>query len=604
MIGALLLAAAAGAVAAGAPWWVTAALVPGGLVLGPGLPLAARVLPDSTRLERLHAAAWLGLGVTWGVVALVREVGLRGPDAEAGVLVAAAVATALAWLAARGAPSPRPSPQWERVGAVLVVVAVLGVAGWRAQDVARPLDGYWYVEGAAEPPQEPLDLVPARGWSTPEPRGWPEAGALAVRPTSTTPTLATVNGARGRATLLVRGPVGSRIAVAGQEAVVAPAMQEDPSEGPVRRYLTRGTAGLVVDVDLPPGGELSLEVEGEQVYLLPGTDAVWALHESGDLRFTHYYQILNQVENLVWAQEVREDRWFTWNQPPGWSPILAATTLLAGDDLPAGNVLFLWVLGLVGLSSVRLAGTLAPSAPLGLVAAPAALVASHGLLMFEPASTNFPDSLYAAAILSTAAAAFDRRPRAFAWLGAATQALRWPGTVVSLLLLGAAWAADRVRVAPAALRLGGLIVAGAVVAGVAALTGQADDLLFILYFETFPEHWHDEYAPDALLPRAPTFYLRWLVYSGGAVALTMVALAVGGGPTRRRAAALLGATLAYSALLATVDHHPTHYFLPLVALSGPALVAASASLRGPWPWLLGALHLAGTGAFLSTGRVF
>ena len=44
---------------------------------------------------------------------------------------------------------------------------------------------------------------------------------------------------------------------------------------------------------------------------------------------------------------------------------------------------------------------------------------------------------------------------------------------------------------------------------------------------------------------------------------------------------LLTAALAYSALLATIDHHPTHYFLPLVALTGVMVVVAAHAVRSP-----------------------
>ena len=37
------------------------------------------------------------------------------------------------------------------------------------------------------------------------------------------------------------------------------------------------------------------------------------------------------------------------------------------------------------------------------------------------------------------------------------------------------------------------------------LSGDAEDLLFILYFETFPEHWHGNYNPLDLLGRLPSF---------------------------------------------------------------------------------------------------
>jgi hypothetical protein len=64
----------------------------------------------------------------------------------------------------------------------------------------------------------------------------------------------------------------------------------------------------------------------------------------------------------------------------------------------------------------------------------------------------------------------------------------------------------------------------------------------------------------------------------------------------------LGALL-YSGLLATIDHHPTHYFLPLVALTGPALGAAAADRPALAGNLLAGLCLAGVAVFLWSGQV-
>ena len=119
------------------------------------------------------------------------------------------------------------------------------------------------------------------------------------------------------------------------------------------------------------------------------------------------------------------------------------------------------------------------------------------------------------------------------------------------------------------------VAVGGVVAVVAAATGHADDLLFILYFETFPEHWHGEYAPPTLMGRVPGFYLNWMVYTGGGLVAAVLGAIGARNPPRLALRALLAAALAYSALLCTIDHHPTHYYLPLVGLTGPMVVAAA-----------------------------
>ena len=613
MIGLLLLACAAAAFGLDAPWWLRGLLVTPALVLGAGSGLARWLGGTQDRLAHLLHAGWLGLGLTWVDVALVRELGLRGATAGFALLGLAALwgALGLGLARRRGAARPTAGTRWTRLGVLGVLLCVLGVGLWRADDVARPLDGYWFAQGADDPPQEPVDLRPGPGWAAQETVGWAEAGALRLVPAQADPTFATVGPLEGRVTVAVRGPVGTTLSVAGASTTIARSMVEEPEEGPVRRYLERGTAALVLELDLPAGAELPLALDGPAapddlvVYLMPGSDAVWALHAAGELRYTHYYQILNQVENQVWAQEVLVDRWFTWNQPPGWSPILATSTVLVQDDLPAAGLLLLWVLVFVGLHGVRLGALLAPAAPTTTALVPGALAAAHGLLMFEPASVNFPDSLYAAAVLATAAAVVERRPGWFGGLGAATQALRWPGTVVALLLLGVLSWSERENPLPYALRLLGLIALGGAAALAAALTGQADDLLFILYFETFPEHWHDDYAAGSLLPRIPGFYGRWLAYTGGGLALAAGALLLARpGPERRAGRGLLAAALAYSALLCTIDHHPTHYFLPLVALTGPLLIAGAGATRRAVGEVLGALTLVGVAVFLSGGRVW
>ena len=53
------------------------------------------------------------------------------------------------------------------------------------------------------------------------------------------------------------------------------------------------------------------------------------------------------------------------------------------------------------------------------------------------------------------------------------------------------------------------------IGGIAVLSGDAEDILFILYFETFPEHWHGNYNPVALISRMPEFYGKWGMYTGG-----------------------------------------------------------------------------------------
>lgn len=606
MIPVLLVIAAAVVVGVDAPWWVRGLVVPPALLWAPGWGIAAWLDRDGdSRLQRALDGAWIGAALAWVGVAIAREAGLAP-----GIFEIFLVAWALAWsvlgaVLSRGRRLP-PTGGMERWGVLAVAVAVLGVAAWRADDIARPLERYWWHGQATEAGADGavLPVVPGTGWASQERVGWEEAGAWALTPSDGPGTLTSSEGAAGLVVVTTTGPIGTRISVGDQTATVQRSPVEQEDEGPVRRYVTAGTAAVAVPVDLAPGDALTVETDGAAVHLLTGPDAVWALHATGQLRSVHYYQLLNQVENLDWASEVRDDRWFTWNQPPGWSPLLSTATLLVLDDLQGGNVLFLWVVLLVGCSAVRLASLLAPGAPVVAWVVPAGMAAAHGLLMLEPASANFPDSLYAASVVSVAAAAAAGRAKAFAGLGVWAQALRWPGTVVSALIAIGFAVFRRWRPVSGLSLLAGGITLGIGAAAVAALTGHAEDLLFILWFETFPEHWHGEYDPTVLLSRIPGFYGTWLAYTGGGLAVAVVGAIGARNPAREGLRAVLLPALAYSALLCTIDHHPTHYFLPLVALTGPMVVAASAATRHRVVRMaLPAVVLVGISIFLWKGQV-
>ena len=606
MIAPLAVAALGLALLLGAPWWLCGALALPALLWAPGAGWARRLAREAPPgpLQLGLDAAWLSLGQVWVGVALVRELGLRGGAAQVGLLGLLFASALVGGALGRGRPAGRGRPG-EALGAALVAAVVLGVGAWRSADLTRPLDAYWYLEGAADEGSPPFRLEAGPGFSAARPVGWPEAHALALTPVGGSASLIAPDGATGELVLVVRGPLGSRVRVGEAENTVQAWMKEASDPRGDRRYLRDGAAAVRVPVDLPPGGTLAVEVYGATLYALPGAEAVWAAHADGELRYIDRWQILNQVENQVWAEELLESRWFTWNQPPGWSPVLAAFVLLVRPDLPAAGVLFLGVIALVGLQAVRLSALLAPGAPSPAVAVPAALVGAHGLLMLEPASHNFPDSLFAASVLAVGGALAAGRSGWLAGLGGAAQALRWPGLVLTLLL-GAGFALAR---GARPLRgLGGavaVVAAGGLIALIAALTGHADDLLFVLYFETFPEHWHDNYEPVELMSRVPGFYLLWLRYTGGGLAVAVLgALLLPAGPARAGVRAVLLPALAYSALLCTIDHHPTHYFLPLVALTGPAVGATCAGLPGRAGAAVGLGVLAGVGALLAQGQVW
>ena len=609
----LLLVAA---LALGAPWWVIGLLAPPALLWAPGLPWARRTTPQGSWLDRSVDAAWMSMTAMWLTVSLCRELGLLG-TAATWVYIAVPALIWCSGLLFGKANAPAPLRTGPRVGIVAVFVGVALIGLLRLDDLTRPLHDHWFLEGADQHEQhEKLSIARGDGWGTRTPVGWDEAGAEIWVPTSDTPSLVAIDDAHGTLILAVQGPEGTYISVdhAGEhyENTVEQRMQEENAEFPEPRYLPRGgIAAVAVPVRLSAGDTLPISLritEGDlpaRVFVMPSTEAIWALHATGEVRFTHRWQILNQVENQVWANEMQTTRRFTWNQPPGWSPLLTMQVQLTGRDLEAAALLFMWVLVMVGLSGVRAARALVPSAPIVAWLVPGALAACHGLLMLEPASHNFPDSLYAAAVVGLIAAVSQGGALRFGLLGTLTQALRWPGTVVASIAL-AAWALlHREDVRARFGTLIGLIALGGLVAGLAVLTGDAEDLGFILYFETFPEHWHDDYQATNLLPRAPQFYALWAAYTGGGIVLAVLAAFGPRNAHRTSLRAVLLVAIAYSLFLCTIDHHPTHYFLPLVALTGPCVVAASAAvgggLRGS---VLAGLQLLGVAWFLSGNRVW
>ena len=549
------------------------------VLIGPGWGFARWLNSDKvgSRLRQFLDACWIGFAINWINVAIIREAAIDPADH-----IAAVIGLGLTWFITgvglgRRSPPPRRLQSSERLGVGAVLLSVIAVSMWRAGDIARPLDAYWYLDGADSWKHEALPITTIDGIDT-RVHGSPDSGAFSVAPEGGEVILESTEDTRGEITLAVRGPLGSTVAVGDRLNRVEAAMPGYPGEGLIRRYLDAGVAGITVPVDLAAGERLTADVSGDRLYVMTSADAVWALHAEGTLRYVHHYQLLNQVENQVWADEMLEDRWATLNQPPGWSPLLTVATVVTGADLRAAGGLFLLVLAVVGLSAVQLALILAPSAPKVALLLPAAMVASHGMLMLEPGSHNFPDSLYAAAILAVAAAIAEGRTGWIAALGIGAGLLRWPGVVVSTIFLLTWWRFSGQTPWSALKKLWVWVGVGALIAAVGVYTGVLEDLLFILYFETFPEHWHGEYSPTRLLPRVPGFYALWAAYTGGGLVwCVLAAWRCTASPARTATRWLLSAIGLYSLMLATIDHHPTHYFLPLVAVTGVATVTASAA---------------------------
>ncbi len=573
----LLACLSAGLMAAGAREpWVALSVLPVFLVL-PGWGPACRATRDP--LDRLLLAFWLSALLTVPAVRIGAAMGLGG----AGVLAATATLTAATVLlrpGARSAPNPlllgatrlratrlRRGP---RLGALAALLAVLWVAtDWR-DAILSPLERSWWFEPAesawangavTEPPHA------AGGWTERRTIGDADAQAWRLNPRIPHPFL--LGPSDGPLVLALRGPVGATLRVGNQEVVVAANVEVDRDEGPVPRYLDRGTVGLALKRRLEPGErlDLSLSAPGQSlVYLLGSADAVWALHAAGELRFVHYYQLLNRVEQLTWAKELLGDRRVTDVQPPLPSYVLAAPLAVTGGDLPTVHLVFLLELFLIALAGVTCLRAWAPGAPLLAWLLPAAATVQHGRLMLEPGSAMLPDTLYTLAVIGMVAA-LRRRDRGYAWMSVLAQLTRYPGGFVATLA-GLLAGAPR-RVAKMLALLTSVVLAFAV-AG--ALSGELDGWKETLWWETFPEHWHGETDPGLLASRILPFLGLWCAYAGGAPLLAALRWPPG---TR----VCLGTALLYAALLCTVDHSPSHYFLPLLHLSTIAVGCTAAAVE-------------------------
>ena len=630
-------------VSAGASWvWLGIFALPAMLfVPGWGWAIWLNRKKETTTLQLILDSCWVGLATTWVNIWLIRELGfgetlelsnyLYSESLKFKLLILSLLWTGGGIVVSRKERIASLSPKREKWGMLAVLVAVVFMIPWKSSDLFRPLDKYWYLEGAVDESNEYVSLSVGRHWAKSESLGDQNAVTLKLTPIANQEHVdLTVNERiSGPVTIAVHGPIGSYVTAPTKTneskvdeeitAIVDQAMAENPDEGPVRRYLSKGIAAVSVWIDRQPGNYYGFKVKGDEVYVFSSMESVWDLHGSGILKYVHYYQILNQVENQVWAEQMLVDRRFTWNQPPGWSPILSTASVLVVPDLPGAGCLFLWVLVVVGFTAVRLASLAAPQAETIAFLIPAALVLVHGFLMVEPASHNFPDSLYAAAMMSVFIALFDKRTQNFGWMGVATQALRWPGAIVATIF----WGLHTLLLKPQRpLRslawLWGFVTIGILATAIAmAIFGlhpedsPAEGLLDILYFETFPEHWGDRQAeepgqlnlnPTELVARMPLFYGLWMFYSGGTLLLILPFLFGRAMERRKNLQFIFGSAVIYSLFLATIDHHPTHYFLPLVALTGPALITASDCARGSFiRKLIIVFGLIGIGLFLWYG---
>lgn len=406
-----------------------------------------------------------------------------------------------------------------------------------------------------------------------------------------------------RVFFLLQGQVGAGVSLECGEILKRGTIQRDvlevEEEGAVPRYMERGIVGVTLTLDIPPGEgfdcalSLSEPLDGAKIVNLSGVPD-WGFYEMEQTQgfvLSHYYQLLNIVENIRWAKEITQDRWLTIHQPPLWSYIYAAIVIYGGTGLIPLNVAFMVLIFSLGALVFRVCQLEHPDLP-GYWALPIGLFAlSHAFIIQGSGSTNFPDNLYALAIVGMFFGLLKRQVWLYVTLGVMASFLRYPGSTVVLLAAGAVFILDPSRRRAAArsgLTFLGLLMVPCALLGLGALlTGNLGHWLEILWFETFPEHFHGNYDLQALLKRPPEFYGLWMTYAGFTPLLLLGGIR-GGIP---RSAALLA--LVYSFFLCMIDHFPSHYFLPLLALTAVSVVGSVAHW-GKVPRLigLGALCLA------------
>ncbi|MEE2750321.1 MAG: hypothetical protein VX519_02740 [Myxococcota bacterium] len=582
----------------GAPWWVQGFTCIPAVLWAPGVPWARPILGSKTALQMGVDAAWISIVFAVVDVTAVRTLGGGG---------ALLLGLSGAWLALgtwknRNHSALKPS-QSAIAGLACTALLLCATAGAQSHRLSRGLDCWWYSSDVDQSLGESIPWSATEGWGVERRFGWPEdqvtlQGAVLEDAGGGGGTLE-VQGT-GAFAVLLQAAIGSTLSISQdgvqRSGTVQRDVTESEEEGPVARYLERGSVAVVLPVK---PGLVTVEVEAQgptRVYVLPGRLAVDSLDQSGEARFAHYYQILNIVENQRWAAEVLETRHLTINQPPLWSYVLAVPTLLVGPELPASSLLLLWVLVLIAATGLLLIELSAPNAPWSAWLLPGCFAAVHLQLMLQPGSINFPDSLYTAALLGGAASLLSRDGSArVTLLGLCAGLLRYPGTIT--ITLWALFLGRRTPWRSLATLWGSVLGLSAVLAVSAALTGQLGEWLDILYFETIPEHYANNPEAPAFWDRPWPFYKTWFAYTGGAL---MLVLPLASRPSRW----LTGCAVAYSLMLCTIDHLTTHYFLPLVAMTAAAIAANATGLNHRFLRVilpLAALFLAGL--FIMGGSV-
>ena len=359
------------------------------------------------------------------------------------------------------------------------------------------------------------------------------------------------------------------------------------------RVPAKGSASVDLRLIPSPGSDAKAPLDDFQIIALAnltGAEVRGELQELG-IHSMHAFQMLNVTENVRWAAEVASTHvlpghsppWAqppsTLHQPPAWTYLYAPTRELITPQLISASALlvltlFAIVLGSLkgieaapGMQDWRVATLLTAVLSLG--------AAQHGRLMVSDGSMNFPDNLFACALVLAIVSLVTGRSHIFVLWAMLAALLRYPGAVVILLAGVSLLAVDkqrRVQVIDGLMRFAlAIALFCGVMLVVGVLSGILPTWLYALYFETIPEHFHNAPgdAPDLL--RRPLHFLRIWMFVGGGLLLLAV-------PFRGRLAKVsaLTATL-YFPFLAFIHHHSHHYFLPLVALAGLSACASIAN---------------------------
>lgn len=415
----------------------------------------------------------------------------------------------------------------------------------------------------------------------------------AAETTQTVPLFVALHGRIGYSLRLTQGD-----RELGQETIAAGVVGEW-APGPVERYWKWGAATVLGIAQVPPGATstVDLQVLPPDSAAAPNPEdtavAAWARISSGELidhlarrghHHMHPFQLLNVTENVRWSDEVvgefvlpgrAPDGSSTLHQPPAWTYLLAPAREVLAQHNATASALLLSILFFIALVGMRAVEDEAGPIHAGAAVMVAMIAVQHARLMVGDGSMNFPDNLYALALLTATVTLVAGRTRLFLLWALLAATLRYPGAVVVGLAGMSLVAVDpgkRRRVIEMLVRFGlGIAVFCGVMLIAGVLSGGLETWLFALYFETIPEHFGHEGAL-AWQKRPFEFSRIWFLVGGGVALLGL--------PFRGRLSKVcLMTALLYAPFLAFIDHFSHHYFLPLIALVATSTAASIALIE-------------------------